>query len=88
MGLVQRVRDISARIGTNTFAVAVFEAMFVIITVIRQVTRFTCRIMGQVIKFSRYIKDRSTSFHLPYNETGQVTRFTCRIIGKVTRFNC
>ncbi len=48
MGLVQRVRDISARIGTNTFAVAVLEAMFVIITVIRQVTRFTCRIIRRV----------------------------------------
>jgi hypothetical protein len=61
MGLVQRVRDISANIGTNTFAVAVFEAMFVIITVIRQVTRFTCHIMRQVIRLSPYIKDRSTS---------------------------
>jgi hypothetical protein len=38
---MQRVRAISERMGTTTLAVAVFEAMFVIVTVTKQATIFT-----------------------------------------------
>ena len=44
MGLIQRVTAISARIGTRTFAVAVFEAMFVIVTVMKQMMKLTNQI--------------------------------------------
>ena len=40
MGLIHIVNAISAKIGTNTLAVAVFEAMFVRETVNRQITTF------------------------------------------------
>ena len=41
MGLMQRVTAISARIGTSTLAVAVLEAMLVMVTVRRQTTKLS-----------------------------------------------
>ena len=50
------VTAISARIGTNTFAVAVFEAMLVMDTVIKQMTKFTNQ-KGKVFMLSLFSCD-------------------------------
>jgi len=54
IGLIHIVTAILARIGTNTFAVAVFEATFVILTVTKQ----TMKLVNQRGRDSRFTKDR------------------------------